>query len=373
MPGDAHPDAKRRRDGLHGLIVIAATVILSFLTAELAVRCLGTDPQRWDLRNFAAYPLSPQQRWSFLQPDGRLGWVPRGGYSGPDFGGLHLTFDLQGLRAHRTAPAHGLDQRPLLAVGNSYTMGAEVADDETYPAHLESELGRVVHNGGVLGYGLDQTILRAEQLVPALAPEAMVVGFIADDVRRAGMKVLWGQPKPYFEIAGGELALRNVPVPPPNDMTLDPLRAVLGYSRGADVLFRRLRLQSWWIHGQGQHAEAAHDQAEGVACRLMERLRWLGGAHGVRVLLLAQYSQEAWHSPAALSAERRTNSSILACARDQGLEALDTVKAIERAVRQAGLEMYYVGSHMSDGGNRLTAKLIAERLADVADPASRTD
>src|SRR5262245_23950321 len=152
MPGAAHPDAKRRRDGLHGLIVIAATVILSFLTAELAVRCLGTDPQRWDLRNFAAYPLSPQQRWSFLQPDGRLGWVPRGGYSGPDFGGLHLTFDLQSLRAHRTAPARGLDQRPLLAVGNSYTMGAEVADDETYPAHLESELGRVVHNGGVLGY-----------------------------------------------------------------------------------------------------------------------------------------------------------------------------------------------------------------------------
>src|SRR5262245_33140438 len=282
-------DTKADREGLLGLIVSVASVILTLLAAELAVRVVGSDPQRWDLRNFAANPLSPQQRWTFLQPDSRLGWVPRAGYSGPDFHGVPLSFDRQGLRARRTVPTHRLDQRPLLAVGNSYTMGTEVADGETFPAHLEVELGRVVHNGGVLGYGLDQTILRAEALVPVLAPQVVIVGFIADDVRRTGMKVLWGQPKPYFEIAGDGLALRNVPVPPPNDPTLDPVRAVLGYSRGADVLFRRLHLESWWIHGQGEHIEAAHSQAESVACRLMQRLSQLGRAHGVRVLVVAQY------------------------------------------------------------------------------------
>ena len=113
---------------------------------------------------------------------------------------------------------------PALVVGNSYAMGEEVSDDQTFPAHLEKMLAKRVLNGGVLGYGLDQMILRAEALVPRFKPDSLVLSFIADDIRRARMRVMWGIPKPYFDIDKGRLALRNVPVPPPSDSSVDTVR-----------------------------------------------------------------------------------------------------------------------------------------------------
>ena len=42
--------------------------------------------------------------------------------------------------------------------------GDEVADEEAWPAYLQGMIGRHVLNGGVGGYSLDQTVLRAERL-----------------------------------------------------------------------------------------------------------------------------------------------------------------------------------------------------------------
>ena len=59
-----------------------------------------------------------------------------------------------------------------LAVGDSFTFGADVSDEETWPAALERETGRRVVNAGVAGFGLDQTVLRAEQLVECTGPNS---------------------------------------------------------------------------------------------------------------------------------------------------------------------------------------------------------
>jgi hypothetical protein len=48
-------------------------------------------------------------------------------------------------------------------------------------------MGRRVLNGGVTGYGFDQMVLRAEQLIAAHKPSVVIASFIADDKRqRAG-------------------------------------------------------------------------------------------------------------------------------------------------------------------------------------------
>jgi hypothetical protein len=178
--------------------------------------------------------------------------------------------------------------------------------------------------------------------------------------------VMWGVPKPYFEMEGDGLALRNVPVPPPIDSSLDPVRAVLGYSFAVDVLMRRLGLDPWWLRGQPQHAEPAHDQGERVSCRLMERLWRLTEAFDVEVLVVAQYTPEAFERDSTLRFELGGTRLLLQCAREWGFATLDSWRPVEQAVQKDGLERYYFDRHMSDAGNRLTAELIARQLKQAA-------
>ncbi len=339
------------------------SALFGFLAGELMVRVLGSDEKRWEWRNFITEPLTTANRWQIIQPDRELGYVPRPGARG-DQGGLGpVTFDEHGLRVHRAgiAPSRP-DAPPVLVVGNSYAMGEEVGDEETIPAHLQDMLGRRVLNGGVFGYGLDQIVLRAERLVPMFSPDLLVVTFIADDIRRTRMSVLWGVPKPYFEVVDGALALRNVPVPPLLDPSLDPVRAVLGYSFLIDVVMRRLNMVAWWLRGQPLHTEAAHDQGERVSCLLMERLGRLADRHRMRVLVVAQYTPHAWQADSTLGFEVGGIVPLLDCARDQDLQVIDTRRMLDQVVRRDGFERYYEGKHMSDAGNRLTARTIAGSL-----------
>ena len=281
------------REAWIGLGLVLFSIAFGLVVAELTVRAFSSDAMRWEWRNF----LTDQGRWRMLQPDPQLGYVPRPGYSSSDHGlgrNVLVTFDEHGLRSHRrNDPQPTNIAPPILVVGDSYAMGEEVHDDETFPAHLQKILDQRVLNGGVLGYGIDQMVLRAEALVQGFRPRILVMSFIADDVRRVNWQMLWGINKPYFDIADGELVVRGVPVPPPIDAMkpIDAVRAVLGYSFLADVSMRRLGLEDYWLRG---YSEKAHDNDEKVSCLLIDRLRQFGRTHGADVLLVAQYTPHAW-------------------------------------------------------------------------------
>ena len=70
--------------------------------------------------------------------------------------------------------------------------------EETWPAVLQQLTGRRVLNGGMTGYGFDQIVLRAEQLVAVHRPSTVIVGFIANDIWRTEMCRLWWHDKPWF-------------------------------------------------------------------------------------------------------------------------------------------------------------------------------
>ena len=136
-------------------------------------------------------------------------------------------------------------------------------------------------NGGVSGYGFDQIVLRAEQLAALERPAAIVVAFIADDIRRTEMRRLWSADKPYFVLDDGKLVLRGVPVPPRADprTTLSFWQRTLGYSYLFDFVLRRLDLLHDWF---GDHVRAqAPGAGEALSCRLAGRLAGLQKSAGV--------------------------------------------------------------------------------------------
>jgi lysophospholipase L1-like esterase len=339
------------RESLKRALLVLSSILVGLMALEIGTRA-STWVYLFTWPNFvldARTVLARQDSGRYVHDD-RVGYVPRAGYSAPG-----LTIDADGLRhtGEQTADA------PILAVGDSFTFGAEVNDGQTWPAQLKLLTGRRVLNGGVSGYGFDQTVLRAEQLAPRYKPSAIVVSFIADDIRRTEMRRLWSADKPWFELDKDQLTLRGVPVPPradPRD-TLTFWQRTLGYSYGFDFILRRLDLLYDWF---GDHIRV-HPAGTGetLACRLTDRLAALQRTSGARVVVVAEYDPVVWDHPSFAAEQRRMTRGLLDCAARNGLLVIDTFEALAAAANPRQL---YGQWHMNEPGNRLIAKLIAEKL-----------
>src|SRR6185503_3834037 len=214
------------------------------------------------------------------------------------------------------------ERRPILAVGDSYTLGYAVKDDETWPANLERRRQQRVLNGGVHGYGLDQTVLRADRLAQAFHPRTVVLAFIAHDIDRAGLSLNESTHKPYFTATrpyvpskGDGLELRNVPVPrAQSDGPHAWPRRILGYSYLLDFTMRRLGAYELWY---GARVSTGED-TQVIACRLMTRFADSVRRHAADGLVVALPQYDDWVDPRTLAANHKRTSMVLECARRQG-------------------------------------------------------
>lgn len=301
--------------------------------------------------------------------DPRLGHIPAPGYDGTaNVWKTRVTIDAASLR--RNAPGQTTPvPAAVVAVGGSKTFGNGVSDAETWPAQLQGMLGQPVANGGVFGFGIDQSVLRAETLVPEYRPWAVVVSFAYGDVRRAQLIQSDGIEKPYFEIADGGLVLRNVPPSAnrPRVGQMGLVRAALGYSYLADWTARRLDATGWW-YGSGFPPVEANTDGPRVACMLMGRLKALAEVSGAVVLVVAQYGPRnltAPDDPVSVE-ELKGTARVLECAKAAGLATLDTLPAL-RTRYQAGRStfegQYFLRMSMSVAGNRMVAEQVADALA----------
>jgi hypothetical protein len=265
--------------------------------------------------------MSPHMRYDEL-----LGHQPLEGVAGT-FLGRPISFSADGLRNHNLnlAPMQG---PVVLAVGDSFTEGWAVGDDETWPAHLERDTGWRVLNAGVRGYGLDQMVLRAERLAPRVKPRAIVLAFIEDDINRAGLTIRQGFRKPYFVPAGETIELRGVPVPrTPVSDAFDVVRRVLGYSYLIDFVMRRLDAVDLW---RGDTFKSGVD-GDLVSCRLMGRFAALARREDAKGIVVAFPLDIAKVGARDAATIRARVTRVLDCARRAGLATLDAYEGFAAA------------------------------------------
>lgn len=334
-----------------------ASLLFTLGALELAVRL-----KEGKLGSTDHHVLASQKRKAVPQTrhDPRLGWTPTPGYRGigrdwrwrydsPANPGTHQDATISilehGIRSNGVEPP--LRPWRILAVGDSFTFGDRVSDGDSWPAGLERALGVGVANGGVYGYGLDQSVLRAEQLASLLGPELLVVGFIRADIFRTIQSTRGAAAKPYFQIEDGRLVLRNVPVPEPL-RELDPFRRVLGYSYLADFVMGRVAPAYWY---QGPLKRVAGD-ADAISCLLMDRLVGLAPV----VLVVAQQSR-------ADELDTARVDRVLACARANGLATLSLFPDLFRlAETQPERHTRFYENHMTPEGNAFVAERIAAHI-----------
>ncbi len=355
------------RRALSGLVALALVFALLEGAASLAYFVWWGRTHWW----------SPLPERSHTVYDPQLGWVNAPSRVSADvFGpGLHVTTNARGFRnGAELADAVPAGKRRVIALGDSFTLGYDVGDGDSWPAWLERICpGLEVANMGQSGYGIDQSYLWYRRDTADLAHDVVVLAFIDDDLERVRTDSMAGYGKPVLELRDGELHARNVPVPrapflwpalTQNLTLLEQLRLV--------ALPRALLARS----APRPSAPASYlDDAE--AARLDEAiLRALDAAareRGAR-LVLAHLPHLRTAAPAEIAPLPEFAEPVLARVAADGVPFVDLREELSRepdperrALFQPDTVENGPGGHYSAQGNRFMAQAIARRLAALGE------
>lgn len=133
-------------------------------------------------------------RSSFFQRDKQLGWIPRPQIAGEHpYNGTMVPFhtNSRGLRDREYPIQRARGTTRIVVLGDSYTWGYRVRDEEVYPEVLESLLENVeVLNLGVTAYATEQELLYLKREGLQYHPDIVLLAFCLNDFDEADGKVL---------------------------------------------------------------------------------------------------------------------------------------------------------------------------------------
>jgi carbamoyltransferase len=140
-------------------------------------------------------------------------------------GGYLVQVNADGFRSDRPFDKTATPgKRRVLVFGDSFTAGDGVANAHRYTDLLEGLLPNTeVYNYGLSSTGTDQQFLAWREFAREVEHDVLVIAVFVENIRRVvaryrphgeagGQTRLYA--KPYYEIEGGQLVLRNTPVPP---------------------------------------------------------------------------------------------------------------------------------------------------------------
>jgi len=293
---------------------------------------------------------------STLTYDPRFGWRSRANLDTEQLGTNSEGW--RGRAEHSQPKAPGV--RRLLLVGDSYTFGAGVADEEAF-AHVLGELlgpGWEVVNISAPGWGTDQQILAFEEEGLGYDPDMVVLGFFVRDYSR-NLLSFRQYFKPRFALEGNGLRLVGGSVPTPEAV----FDEYVGGERQVGGSWYRSRFIDKCIGSWRKFSDRnIHRGAVGweLVARLMERFHKRTGAEGMDALWMVIPTDET----VAGTADRYITLAGL-CeeqAEALGLELLSLTPEIIEHNRLHPDELVSrpaeLGGHFSPAGHRLVAEQI---------------
>ena len=158
--------------------------------------------------------------YAFDMYDPSKGWIPKPNLRDvKTFDNKTLNTNSKGLRGKKDFPyTKNKDKLRILILGDSFTFGDEVSDNETYSYYLQEMLPHTeVINMGVHGYGHDQMLILLKEEGIKYQPDIVILGFLPLDMSRNLLRFR-DFAKPRFVLERGELKLTGTPVPRPEEI-----------------------------------------------------------------------------------------------------------------------------------------------------------
>ena len=162
------------------LLLFATSMLIAVLIMEVVARAvIEPVPERLEVIRLSAS--------DYYQPDAELGWRPRPNITGSD-DRFEATFrtNSRGLRSPEHEFLKQSDVTRIIALGDSFTWGAGVDDDEIYIRRLEGLLPRTeVVNLGVTAFNLQQSIAYFQREGTRYDGDIVLLGFCLNDIYRS--------------------------------------------------------------------------------------------------------------------------------------------------------------------------------------------
>ena len=248
------------KNAVFSLILVLFLYGMLYLMCHVFIKLMAFRDERVSATAETSEELSPQARRGIqavldgsspVQFDREVGWVHR---PGSDWGGYHITE--QGTRGFRIYDIPAPDpSRRILCVGDSFTFGYEVKDDESFPAQGEQLApGTEWINLGICGGGPTNALMQYRKNGRRFGGKYVVIGFMTNNQKRtvncfrpiiAPTNNMTPMTQPYAKFTGGVLTIE------PN-----PFQDVSEYSdllANESEVLRRLRQLDYltWSNQQG--------------------------------------------------------------------------------------------------------------------------
>lgn len=258
------------------------------------------------------------------------------------------------------------DINPIIIVGDSYTVGAEVSDHESWPNHLSEILQSEVINAGVPGYGSDQINLRALDLIDKYpkAKKLIISYLIPADIQRT-QYTHFGRAKPFYTVDHNNKIIYNPPGSNKvkKNVILKNINEISGYSYLIHKLVFSFGLY-YYIGVPGLTFNKNESiNPELVTCELLNEIK--NKNKNIELYLILQYG------PYEILSNKRSfyEQHISTCAFTMGYKVFSTYDLLKNILKKNKktfnslfvnrnddiLSDRFIYGHMSNDGNKLIA------------------
>lgn len=187
-------------------------------SSDLRQRLFTNDDASWRLQWAARQRGQEGLGYALDDWSPTRGWTLRPNLRDVPFRGKLVNSNSKGIRG---SPEFAYEKPAgvtrIVVLGDSFTFGEEVGDDETYSHYLQALLSdSEVLNLGIHGYGHDQMLLYLKEEGLKYRPDIVLLGFMPDDMERNVLSFR-DYAKPRFAVREGRLELVTGPVPRPEE------------------------------------------------------------------------------------------------------------------------------------------------------------
>lgn len=365
------------------MLAAGATFVIAALLSFAAGEILARAYYAWSRPS-----AGPVTKGDYMDYDPEFGWKlspgTHGGYRSLEFE-VSFSINQAGLRESRELAPKAPGTGRILLVGDSFTFGFGVADEDRFGDRLDRRFPAVdVWNLGVPGTGTGQQLLLYERVGARFDADVVVLGYFTEHILRnahRGRVATGGRmiPKPAFELRDdGELVLTNVPVPR-EIMKQSPVAREWEErnSAGVPIPFKGLlqrhsqlyillrdRLKGLLYARLETNAVPFPQYEKGrreweLTKALIRRLRDRVHENGSEFLLVLIPNREYVVRDYV---EDLPEQLLVSFARREGIDVVDLLPALERAARDGGEPYFRTDPHWTPEGHAVAAEVLADHL-----------
>ena len=271
-----------------------------------------------------------------------------------DWKNVYLHIDSDGFRSNDNNLK--FDRYSILTVGDSFTFGSQVNNNETWPSCLERELNLSESNAGVAGYGAAQSVRRAEYEVINKKFDTIILSILlGEDYERDQFIFRWGFPRPAVIETDSKVYFEKVPKKNSIGTKYMPNRSdLMNWAYSYSQLFTTIydKVLGRYIDITGMRRSERHQSAASISQIIKFTVNEFSKLDSINKYILLQYQLHDFNDNKAV---RKILSDLAEKtkleAKKNNIKVIDTYKPIDDFLISNNPDKLYQKHHTAYGNN----------------------